>query len=89
MSILTKLASALGRGDEVPNQVLAKEIATAEDHQDIDDGHQQDFFLNGANSGQPGDKRLDRWVNKEKDSCNDSEDVDRLIEQKNQCIVWE
>ncbi len=35
MSNLTKLASALGRGDEVPNQVLAKEIATAEDQEGV------------------------------------------------------
>src|SRR5690349_24557794 len=31
MSILTQLASALGRNDEVPNQVLARQIADSED----------------------------------------------------------
>jgi hypothetical protein len=31
MSILNKLASALGRNDEAPNQILAKEIAEARD----------------------------------------------------------
>lgn len=31
MSVLNKLASALGRNDEVPNQMLAKEIAVAGD----------------------------------------------------------
>jgi hypothetical protein len=31
MSILDKLASALGRSDEVPNQILAREIANAGD----------------------------------------------------------
>lgn len=32
MSVLGKLASALDRNDEVPNQLLAKEIAAANDH---------------------------------------------------------
>src|SRR5215211_7819929 len=31
MSVLNRLASALERNDEVPNQLLAKEIAEAED----------------------------------------------------------
>ncbi len=31
MAVLNKLASALDRGDEVPNQVLAKELAETED----------------------------------------------------------
>jgi hypothetical protein len=31
MSVLSKLASSLGRRDEIPNQMLAKEIAEAED----------------------------------------------------------
>src|SRR5258708_38831056 len=31
MAVLNKLASSLGRGDEVPNQVLAKELAANED----------------------------------------------------------
>lgn len=35
MSVLNKLASALARGDEVPNQVLAKSIAETEDKRGI------------------------------------------------------
>src|SRR5258708_3221405 len=31
MTVLNKLASALGRGDEIPNQALAKQLATSED----------------------------------------------------------
>jgi hypothetical protein len=37
MSILPKLASALGRRDEVPNQVLAKSIATQKDRHAVEE----------------------------------------------------
>jgi hypothetical protein len=35
MSVLNKLASALARGDEMPNQLLAKEIAEADDQKGV------------------------------------------------------
>ena len=65
----------------------ANEIAAAKDHKDIDDAHQENAFLEEANSIQQQDERLERRTNKEKYGSDDSDEMECLIEYEREGIV--
>src|SRR4029434_3779954 len=66
---------------------LATTLAPVKDNQDIDDQHDQNFFLERANSSYPEHKCLERWVNEEKDGAEDSEEMDYLIEYEGEGMI--